>query len=172
MSYLVSEAVAQAVQRSLGLRVASKWPNDLLVDGKKFCGILLETIGSPDQIGCVAGVGVNVNQEDFPADLTGKATSLKLASGKTVDRARVFCDIMASLEDLTGSAQKDAGTVMMRSWMDRCTTFGRSVQVRGGGPNIEGTALGLSSDGGLIISQGSRTTTVHAGDVTISEPGP
>ena len=169
-SYLVSEAVAQAVQRSLDIRVATKWPNDLLVDGRKFCGILLETMGPAERTACVAGVGINVNQDNFPADLAGKATSLKLATGKSVDRVSLFQTVMASLESLYEAADRDTGAAMLKSWMDRCTTFGRPVQVSGGGPALDGTAVGLSDDGGLIIRHGDRMTTVYAGDVTISDP--
>ena len=172
MSYLLSEAAAQAVERTLRLRVATKWPNDLLVDGKKFCGILLETMGPTVQQACVGGVGVNVNQQVFPTDLQGTATSLRLAGGMSVDRVRLFQAAMTTLEDMYDQARSDGGSSLMRSWMDRCTTFGRAVRVRGGGPNIDGTAIGLSDDGGLIVSHGSRTTTVYAGDVTISEPAP
>lgn len=170
MSYLLSEATAQAVEHVLRLRVATKWPNDLLVDGKKFCGILLETMTSSDQQACVGGVGVNANQRVFPANLQGTATSLRLAAGMSIDRIRLFQAAMSILEDMYVQARADRGSSLMRSWMDRCTTFGRPVQVRGGGLNIDGTAVGLSDDGGLVVSHGSRTTTVYAGDVTISEP--
>ncbi len=170
MSYLVSEAVARAVHQTIGIPVASKWPNDLLTDGKKFCGILLETMATSEGTAYVAGVGINVNQDHFPSELTSSATSLKLATGSDVDRVSLFQSLMSSLEGLYDEAGRDAGAEMMRSWMDRCTTFGRSVQVRGGGPAIDGTALGLSDDGGLLVQHGDRMTTVYAGDVTISEP--
>jgi BirA family biotin operon repressor/biotin-[acetyl-CoA-carboxylase] ligase len=102
--------------------------------------------------------------------LAGKATSLYLATGSAVDRTRLFQALMEHLEDLYDRSVADGGHHMLRAWTERCTTFGRSVAVRGGGTHLDGTATGLSDDGGLIIRHGERTTTVYAGDVTISDP--
>lgn len=169
-TYLLSEAASRAVEAETGLPVETKWPNDLLVGGKKCCGILLESAGTLEQPTCIGGIGLNVNQRSFSDDLATRATSLRLATGREQDRVALFQALMANLEDLHDRSAQDSGEGMMRSWMERCSTFGRTVAVRGAGASLDGTAVGLSDDGGLIVRHGGRTTTVYAGDVTISEP--
>lgn len=168
-SYLLSEATARAVHRTTGLSVATKWPNDLLIESKKCCGILLETAGTVDQPSCLGGIGLNVNQTRFPDDLEAKATSLRLATGSEQNRTRIFHDVMENLEELYDRSVEDGGRAMLASWTERCVTFGRPVVVSGAGMNLEGTAVGLSDDGGLVVRHGTRSTTVYAGDVTISD---
>ncbi|MCU0452908.1 MAG: biotin--[acetyl-CoA-carboxylase] ligase [Bacteroidetes bacterium] len=169
-TYLLSEATVRAVQQSTGLSVETKWPNDLLIDGKKCCGILLETAGTVDKPFCLGGIGLNVNQSRFAGDLEDRATSLRLATGVEHDRKQIFQALMDSIEDLYDRASQDGGRSMLESWTQRCITFGRPVIVRGAGMNLEGTAVGLSDDGGLVVRHGARSTTVYAGDVTISDP--
>ncbi len=168
-TYLLSEASARAVRRVTGLEVATKWPNDLLIAGRKCCGILLESAGTVDKPLCVGGIGLNVNQQHFPPEFQGRATSLRNETGSIHDRTHLFQELMLSIEDLYDRSLEDGGYAMLRSWTERCTTFGRPVAVRGAGLHLDGTAVGLSDDGGLMVRHGAHTTTVYAGDVTISD---
>lgn len=169
-TFLLSEATALAVRSATGLTVHSKWPNDLLLGGKKCCGILLESTGTADRSSWVGGIGLNVNQRAFPEEFESSATSMRLATGVSYDRTRLFQSLMANIEDLYELSRLDRGDAMLRSWTERCVTFGRPVAVRGGGAHLDGTAVGLSDDGGLIVRHGERSTVVYAGDVTITEP--
>lgn len=169
-TFLLSEATARAVQSATGLPVETKWPNDLLLGRRKCCGILLESTGTTDRPSWVGGIGLNVNQQTFPEGFESTATSLRLATGATHDRTRLFQALMMSIEELHDRSTLDGGDDMLRSWTERCATFGRSVSVRGGGTHLDGMAVGLSDDGGLIVRHGDRATTVYAGDVTITEP--
>jgi BirA family biotin operon repressor/biotin-[acetyl-CoA-carboxylase] ligase len=169
-TYLLSEATARVVESVTGLPVQTKWPNDLLLRDKKCCGILLESTGSADRTSWVGGIGLNVNQQTFPEGFGSHATSLKSATGESHDRTRLFQALMVSIEELHDRSKVDGGDHMLRSWSERCVTFGRPVAVRGGGAHLDGTAVGLSDGGGLVVRHGDRTTTVFAGDVTIIEP--
>jgi BirA family biotin operon repressor/biotin-[acetyl-CoA-carboxylase] ligase len=169
-TYLLSEATARVVQSATGIPVHTKWPNDLLLRDKKCCGILLESTGSAERVSWIGGIGLNVNQQSFPEEFASRTTSMRLATGATHDRTRLFQALMVSIEELHERSKVDGGDHMLRSWTDRCVTFGRPVAVRGGGTHLDGTAVGLSDNGGLIIRHGERTTTVYAGDVTITEP--
>ncbi len=83
LSFLTSISVAEAIEKNVDVKITTKWPNDLLINGKKFCGILLEasiTVESGDFV--IIGIGINVNQENFPKEIQDYATSLYIETGK------------------------------------------------------------------------------------------
>ena len=90
----VSEAVAKIVSPN---NPQLKWPNDILLEGRKICGILLQSCGAP-VTPMVLGIGLNVNQSIFPPELSDSATSLLLATGQHVDRASMMANVLLRLE--------------------------------------------------------------------------
>ena len=99
MTLLMALAVADGIRKVTGLSTQIKWPNDIILNGKKICGILTEMSAEIDYINyVVVGVGINCNQETFPEELREKATSLKLESGQEIQRAAVIAAVMGSLE--------------------------------------------------------------------------
>lgn len=166
--YLLSEGAARGVEKLTGMTVQTKWPNDLIVNGKKCAGILVEQSATDGITTAIAGIGVNVNQTTFPKDIVDKATSLKAVIGKPVDRIRLFQFMLAALEELYDGMCKDAGKGMMSEWKKRCVTFGRKITFEHGHETLVGTARGLAEDGGLIVDLPSGMKTVYAGEVTIS----
>ena len=100
---LVAVAIRRVLNQLTGLDIGIKWPNDIIVNGRKVCGILTEMHGDMDKIYyIVVGIGINANLEesDFPAELTKTATSLYISTGQTVDRRSVIVQIMKEIENI------------------------------------------------------------------------
>jgi BirA family biotin operon repressor/biotin-[acetyl-CoA-carboxylase] ligase len=164
----VAVAVADAVERTTKLHVDCKWPNDLLIRGKKFAGILLE--GSVKQSAIeyvVIGIGVNVNQQTFAGELQKTATSLRLEARSELDRTRLFRDILGSLEQHYALLNSRGFENILSRWLARSTMINKEISVSEHGQVISGVVKGVSPDGGLILKSNGLTRTLFAGDVTI-----
>jgi len=187
-------AVIDALRAEGPAKCAIKWPNDILApDGRKLCGILTEQTrvvqqadehvsresparsedgdrpvatraNAPRRHALITGIGINVNQseEDFPEPLRGSATSVRLAVGRPISRLRLLAAVLKALEHYL--AQPDEA--LFDAWQHACTTLGRTVRVRLADRVMVGQALGLESDGSLILRHASGTLeTIHSGDV-------
>jgi BirA family transcriptional regulator, biotin operon repressor / biotin---[acetyl-CoA-carboxylase] ligase len=171
---LVAVAVGEAVKTVTGLDAECKWPNDLLIGGKKFAGILLEGSLKDDELEfVVVGIGINVNQDTFPGELVEKATSLRLATGQPVDREELFKVILERLEAHYVTMKPDGFGGVLPLWQSMSTMTGKRVSVLTGGDTLTGVVRGISSEGGLILGTSGNERTVFAGDVTVVgiEPG-
>lgn len=148
-----------------------KWPNDVLIEGRKVVGILTETqVGADGSLAIVVGIGVNLNIEieEFPEELRGKATSLRVATAKHIDRAR-FAEVLLSRLQQRYGQFCDAGFSALRArWDELSCLTGRSVRIAGAGAPQEGTVMGLADDGTLRLrSADGCEMRVVAGDVTV-----
>ncbi|MGA9119890.1 MAG: biotin--[acetyl-CoA-carboxylase] ligase [Bacteroidota bacterium] len=164
----VGVAIAEAIERVTGLQVLCKWPNDILINGKKAAGILIE--GSLKEAAIdyvVIGIGVNVNQRVFPDGIAAKATSLALESGRDIDRVRVFQEILKSLEqNYRRLSHKGFGDVIPL-WVSHSRMVGSRVSVSQNGTVMTGTVKGLTNHGELLLDHDGVETALIAGDVTI-----
>lgn len=165
-----SLAVADAVDaRATPLRTSIKWPNDVLLNGKKCCGMLLETARAPEGVAVVVGIGLNVNQDAFPDELSERATSILLETGQMTDRAHLLAEICRRLEHRMVQAGENP-RMLRRLYMARMPDLGEPVRLRfsdrDGG--IYGVPLGLDEFGGLIVETDSGRRVFHAGEVTRS----
>jgi BirA family biotin operon repressor/biotin-[acetyl-CoA-carboxylase] ligase len=164
----VSVAVVQAVEQVTGVRLECKWPNDLLADNRKVAGILLEGSFSRNTVDwIVIGIGINVNQTIFPADLEQKATSLKLAAKKEIDRTKLFRSILESLERYYRAGTENGFQSILPDWIAHTTMIDKNISVMENGKVFSGVVKGLSRDGGLILRTDNTERTLFAGDVTI-----
>lgn len=160
-------ALAEALER-LGGRAELKWPNDLLIHGRKLSGILAESRrlpGSGDAT--VVGVGVNVleRREDFPPELREGATSLAL-EGIGATREAVAAGFLNAFEPRWDELQEGSRGALLEAWSARSPWWGRAVVVRTPAGELRGTALRLDADGALVIRDaGGDEVTVLAGDV-------
>jgi BirA family biotin operon repressor/biotin-[acetyl-CoA-carboxylase] ligase len=171
---LTGVAVVDGVRRSTGLDCALKWPNDVLVDGAKVAGILVERVDTPRGAAAVVGVWLNVSQtaEELPVET---ASSLLLASGHETDRAELLRDVLAALGeryDVWRSAGADT-TRLRASYREVCDTLGRAVRVHlPDGVTLAGVATDVDADGRLEVTDAAGTTTrLGAGDVVHVRPG-
>ncbi len=145
-------AVARAVKRVTGVAPGIKWPNDLLLAGKKLGGILTEMETESERIRhLVVGLGLNVNNPAFPAELEPLATSLLLATGRRHSRLEILQAWLEEFEELYGRflAREFAG--ILDEWRSLTVTLGRRVTVRQGPVTICGRALEVAPDGALLV---------------------
>lgn len=152
-----------------------KWPNDVLVGGRKVVGILseLESRGAARFV--VLGVGININMRvtDFPADLRDKAGSIAAAVGAEVDRARVAGRLLSHLERRYDELRTRGFAAIAGEWTRRSGFTGRRIRVEEPGGVIEGEVVGLAPDGALCLKRedGSEHRVI-AGDVTVLDGYP
>lgn len=162
-------AVADAVIAATGLAPRLKWPNDVLLDGRKVAGILTEMEAEMDRVHhVVAGIGVNVNVEAFPDDLATKATSLRLATGQRVDRAAFAAGLLAAFEARYGRFLADGFAAMRGEWEACSSLIGKEVRVAASEGEVAGRVLGLDDDGALRLEgPGGLVRRIVAGEVTL-----
>lgn len=167
LSLLVGLAVADGI-RSLGggARVGLKWPNDVLVDGRKICGILSERVVTSLGDAAICGWGINVSmaQDELPVP---HATSLSLA-GLPTDKPALLAAVLGRLDELAG--RWDAGADLRAEYAAGCATIGREVRVHldeqsPDGPSVSGRAVGVGPNGELAVEIDGARQLFAAGDV-------
>ena len=154
-----------------GIPCQIKWPNDILINGKKLVGILTEMSAEVEGIHhVVIGIGINVNfaKEDFPEELQEIVTSLSLAKGEPLNRAELFADILFNLEKDYHQVLKSGFTEIFDRWRKLSATLNQSVRVIGPTETFEGVATELDESGALWVERtdGVREL-VQAGDVSV-----
>jgi BirA family biotin operon repressor/biotin-[acetyl-CoA-carboxylase] ligase len=171
---LVPLAAGLAVARAasgLGARATIKWPNDVLVGGRKLAGVLCEMRRAPSgEDIVVVGTGVNVAHEmdDFPPELRETATSLAL-SGAPATLEDAAAAVLNAFEPLWTELQEGDPGAVLRAWSERAAFWGEPVSVRTPSGTVSGVAQRLDGNGGLVLRlESGAETTVLAGDV---EPG-
>jgi BirA family biotin operon repressor/biotin-[acetyl-CoA-carboxylase] ligase len=167
---LASLAVVRCIKAVTGLKADIKWPNDILINGRKVCGILIENDVQKDTVNySILGIGVNVNLEftDFP-EIQSIATSLSQELGKEVSRLSVVRRLLLEIEKLYLALK--AGESIYEEWRDSLVTLGKRVRVTAGETVSEGIAESVDRDGSLLLrhSDGGLTRII-AGEVTLRE---
>ena len=166
-------ALRRAIKTVTGLTAEIKWPNDLLIDGRKVVGILTEMSAEVDRVRhVILGIGVDVNQEtaEFPVELRKIATSLKIETGREVSRAELAAEMLRELD--VDYARIGAGefTSVADEWEAGCATIGKQVSVLMGVRQIRGRAEALDDDGALLVrTEHGRLERVIGGDVTLEK---
>ena len=161
-------ALHNAIERNTGLQVDIKWPNDLLMDGRKFCGILAEMQAEFDRVNSlIVGVGVNVNHAELPADIAGSATSLRKVSGRNHSRIEILVEFLEEFENLLTRFEKSGPATIIDLWTQNSTfANGRRLQINDGFRVIEGTTRGLNPFGALRLETwDGKIEEVYSGDV-------
>ncbi len=168
ITFLSSLAVLDTLLQ-LGLKPTLKWPNDVLVDGRKICGTLLELSTEADLVRFVIiGIGFNVNmgREEMPDDIQSKATSLFLETRIIFERARICGMLLNNLETHYDLLMKDGSASLVRTWEDKANIKGKYLEVTQQGSLFKGIAEGVGEDGALLLSDNGKVQRIIAGDVT------
>jgi BirA family biotin operon repressor/biotin-[acetyl-CoA-carboxylase] ligase len=169
---LAGVSAARALSHVSGLECRIKWPNDILVRGKKLAGILaeMEAEGSDTRF-IILGIGVNVNwvKEDFPPGLRETATSLRAEKGKEIPRAAAAAGLLRELEAEYVSFLREGFSARLRDdWNRLSGVNGKQVTLRSPEGTFSGRALGLDSDGALLVLDGEGSTRRFiAGEVSL-----
>ncbi|MDP6782039.1 MAG: biotin--[acetyl-CoA-carboxylase] ligase [Dehalococcoidia bacterium] len=151
IAMIVPLAVVGAVRRATGLETGIKWPNDVLLCGKKLCGVLVESGLRGRQVDyAIAGLGINVNLDPnaWP-EIAEIAISLSTALGRPLTVEEVLCPLLEELDRLYLALR--AGEPVHTEWQAHLETIGQRVTVRGQGWQEEGVAEGVDPDGSLLL---------------------
>jgi BirA family biotin operon repressor/biotin-[acetyl-CoA-carboxylase] ligase len=169
LTMLAGLSAHTAVLAQTGLAAELKWPNDLLIHGKKLGGILTEMHAEPNAVRFViVGMGINVNQEKFPGELAETATSLRRETGRAQSRLELLVKLLSQFEtDYNRFVREGAAYVVQRFELVSSFANGRRVRVDTGAETYLGVTDGLSPEGLLIVKRDSGVSgAVIAGDVS------
>ena len=166
-------ALRRAIKNVAGISAEIKWPNDLLIGGKKVVGILTEMSAEVDRVRhVILGIGVDVNQDaaEFPAELRKIATSLKVESGEEICRAELAVEILRELDFDYARICGGKFSTVADEWETGCLTIGKNVSVQMGMRQIRGCAEALDDDGALLVrTEHGHLERIIGGDVTLEK---
>ncbi len=171
LSLVLSLAVAEGLERLTGARPSLKWPNDVLLRGRKVGGILTEISSEADQVHfVVAGIGVNVNFTSFPPDIEPTATSLQAQTGGAVCRPRLFSAVLVSLEDNYRLWCEKGFPPFRKAYKERIDLLGKRVSAANPTGTLNGLAWDIDGDGRLVLRlPNGEETRLSTGEVTVRE---
>jgi BirA family biotin operon repressor/biotin-[acetyl-CoA-carboxylase] ligase len=158
----VSVALSRAVFGLYGLKADIKWPNDLLINERKLCGILMEISAEVDRLDfALIGIGLNANVDvsSFPEEW--RVTSLSKELGRSISRTELVQRILQEIEE---TYNKMGSEEIYEEWRDRSATLGRYVRITSASGDLEGEAVALSKDGALYLETDKGTKRILAGD--------
>ncbi len=161
-----SIAIAKAIKSTTGADAQIKWPNDLLINGKKVCGILTELSAEMDQINyMIIGIGLNVNN-DVPDILHPTATSLKEATNQPVSLMRLFINLVLSLDEWYKQVKQNNETCIQETWLSLTDMIGKHIEVREETSIIKGVVKGITENGGLLVETQKGIKQIVTGDIS------
>ncbi|MNJ54287.1 Bifunctional ligase/repressor BirA [compost metagenome] len=169
LTLLTAVSVCRALRQLTGINVGIKWPNDLLVDGKKVCGILVESAGEDGKIRyCVVGIGIDVNLEkgDYPDELLQVASSLKIEGKQSYDRAQIIGAVLKEMEILMKCFMEEGFSTIANLWEALSVTLGRTITVKTSQGDIVGVAEELDESGALKLrKKDGQIEVVYSGEI-------
>lgn len=173
MTLVAAVAIVRAIEEVVKIEATIKWPNDIMIKGKKITGILTELQSDPDRVkAIIIGIGMNINhdKDDFPEEIQPIATSLKLESGETIDRSRLISEILGFLELYTHMYEKHGFGPIKLLWEGYSNTAGKRIKAVMLNETIEGVALGISEDGLLEVKRDDGTIRgIYSADIIVEK---
>lgn len=156
LTLLAAVALCRSLRRQTGLDIGIKWPNDLLVDGKKISGILLESAAEDERLKyIVAGIGISVNlrAEDYPEELLEKAVSLRMAAGQSFDRRLLIGDFLMEWETLYQLYLEEGFGPIATLWESMAVSLGKTVELSTPRGTMIGVPVGLDPTGAIVVKR-------------------
>lgn len=171
ISLVAGVAVAELLEGYCPGRVELKWPNDVLIEGKKICGILAQMKTNGQSIDfVVVGIGINVNirQSQFPGEIRETATSLSAETGREIVRSDLVISLYENFTKWYKAFLQSGFTAVKERWISLTPMIGKDIQIMLSDERIMGKALDLAGDGSLIIlTSDNERRKISAGDATI-----
>jgi len=171
LTLLTAVACANAIKKISGLPVSIKWPNDIILSGKKLGGILTEIRADIDKVNlAVIGIGINVNmgKEDFTEEIRSIATSIKEESGKCCSRNELVIEVLRQIEHFYSMLINLGKYPLLKAWKILSSTLGKSVKVVIGDETLVGLAEDIDDNGMLILKLDSGLRRqISSGDITL-----
>jgi BirA family biotin operon repressor/biotin-[acetyl-CoA-carboxylase] ligase len=164
---LSGAAVAQTLV-GLGFDPKIKWPNDVLLNDKKCCGILVEGVSETSIDAIISGIGINLNEDSFPEDIAYKATSLHIQSGLTYDPKEVLSLFLKEFDELYED-YKRGGKRYLTLIRERFYLLGKEVYLNYHNENLSGTVEGIDDEGSLLLNDGKRVHHLISGEVSLEK---
>jgi len=180
LTFMISYAVGEAIEECCNVKVDLKWPNDILIEGKKCCGILLESEIRPDHYESqtpgeisnwpfvIVGIGINVNHQrnDFQNEIRDLATSLRIVSGGTVSRVSLLHLTLQKIERYYDEFKEGNYQSILDSWKSKSSMLGRNIRIESEDNIYEGIAHDILPDGRLeIIAKNGQRMTFFTGTI-------
>lgn len=157
-----------AVCKAVGLNSMIKWPNDVVIGGKKICGILTEMSAEINMVNyVVCGIGINVNMEAFYEELADKATSMYIESGRKYTRNEIISTLMNEFEYFYKKFLNEGLQSLLDEYKKHCITLGRNVNVIFKKENVTGRAIDVDENGALIVETENGKIAVTSGEVSV-----
>jgi BirA family biotin operon repressor/biotin-[acetyl-CoA-carboxylase] ligase len=169
LTLVMALAVVAGIERAAGVETKIKWPNDIVADGKKVCGILTEMSAQMDYVNyIVIGTGINVLTETFPEELSERATSLYLLTGQKFQRAGLIEEIAEQFEHYYESfMQTQDMSLLVKEYNKKLVNFQETVKVCGAKEEFEGKAQGINERGELIVDTWEARRLVSSGEISV-----
>lgn len=163
ISLVIALAAIKAIKKVTGVSCQVKWPNDIILSGKKLGGVLCEINAETDKVNfIVVGVGININSKDLPPE----AISLLLNTRKRFRRVEIAKAILSEIEDCYQRARKDKFSSLLKQWSKFCILWGKRIRVKIFDRIIEGEAQGIDERGYLLLrSNNGLISKLSAGDI-------
>ena len=166
ITFCCALAMTKAVRQVTGLEAQIKWPNDLVLKGRKLCGILLEMGFDAQGYYVVAGTGLNVRRDAYPPELADRAISIE-EWADVPDRGTVIAAYLAALEDAVSAIEQQSFAGIAEDFRQECITLGSQVQVLGTDSSFTGVAEDIDETGALLVHVDGELRRVLAGDVSV-----
>lgn len=169
LTLVMALAAAEAIREVTGAEAGIKWPNDLVLHGRKICGILTELCFRDEQPVVVIGVGINGNSTEFPEELRQTAGSLKLATGKEICREDLVCAVLRKFEAFYEQYEKTEDLSLLKDSYENClVNVGKEVCVLDPKGSYRAVAEGITKDGSLIVAcQDGTRQEISSGEVSV-----
>lgn len=170
ITLVAASAVSEAIDKVTGQNSQIKWPNDIVINRKKVCGILTEMNMEIDSIAyVVVGIGINVNRMEFREDIADMATSLKKECGHNIERAALLSEILtAFFRDYKQFLEKQDLSPFLKYYNQKLVNVGREVKIIKKGEEIIRTAIGINDRGELLVQDDEgRTEHIFSGEVSV-----
>lgn len=169
LTQVAAVSVIETIKEIADIRSGIKWPNDIVINSKKVCGILTEMNGEIDRVNfIVIGIGVNVNVQNFPEDLCGKATSLSIETGKILDRKPLTASILNNFEKYYRIFLINGFSSIRNLCKEYSLTLNKDVKVIINNNECIGRAVDIDDDGNLIVVfKNGEKKTIASGDVSV-----
>ncbi|MBD7936091.1 MULTISPECIES: biotin--[acetyl-CoA-carboxylase] ligase [Cytobacillus] len=154
LTLIAAVAVVQAIEEVTGLTAEIKWPNDVLINGKKITGILTEMQADADRIvSIIMGIGINVNQklDDYPKEIQSIATSLSIEKKEEISRAQIIQSLLFKLEKLYQLYLQHGFQPIRILWESYAISIGKRIKARTLSGTITGKAIGITDEGILLL---------------------
>jgi BirA family biotin operon repressor/biotin-[acetyl-CoA-carboxylase] ligase len=172
LTFVAGIAVAETLHEQYGLRTQTKWPNDVLVNGRKICGIIGEASTTGKEINAVVlGIGINANfdaERVLPESIRARATSLETELNRRIQLEELFNRLLEKLEAKYALYTRRGFSSILKQWKKYAGFFGQEVEVTDRNEKITGLAYDVDEDGTLILMlENGALKHVFAGDVSL-----